>query len=85
MGKPIVLIGETSGNLGSTLYLREVENRREGAPPPVDLAAEQRNGDFLRGEIGARRVTACHDLSDGGLAVALAEMVLAGDRGADAG
>ncbi|MCH8999450.1 MAG: hypothetical protein IID48_14480, partial [Proteobacteria bacterium] len=57
--------------------------RREGAPPPVDLAAEKRNGDFVRALIRAGRVSACHDLADGGLAVALAEMALAGDLGAE--
>ncbi len=81
-GEALVLIGETRGHLGASLYLREVADRREGAPPPVDLAAERRNGDFVRGLIGAGTVTTCHDLSDGGLAVALAEMALAGDLGA---
>ncbi len=48
----------------------------------MDLSVEKRNGDFVRGLIRAGRVTACHDLSDGGLAVALAEMAMKGDRGA---
>ena len=52
------------------------------APPPVDLVAERRNGDFVRAQIAAGAVTACHDVSDGGLAVALAEMALAGATGA---
>jgi len=78
----IVLVGETKGHLGASLYLREILGREEGAPPPVDLAAERRNGDFVRGQILAGAVTACHDLSDGGLAVALAEMAMAGGIGA---
>ena len=78
----ILLIGATEGHLGASLYLRELEGRREGAPPPVELAVERRNGDFVRGLIAAGQVTACHDLSDGGLAVALAEMALAGGLGA---
>jgi phosphoribosylformylglycinamidine synthase len=80
-GLAIVLIGETAGWLGQSLYLRELCDREEGAPPPVDLALERRHGDFVRGEIAARRVDACHDLSDGGLLVALAEMCLGGDMG----
>ncbi|UUX49693.1 phosphoribosylformylglycinamidine synthase subunit PurL [Nisaea acidiphila] len=72
----IVVIGETTGWLGQSIYLREVEGREEGAPPPVDLALEKKNGDFVRGLIEAGSVTACHDISDGGLAVALAEMAL---------
>ena len=81
-GDAVILLGETKGHLGSSLYLREVLGREDGAPPPVDLAAERRIGDFVRGEIEAGRVTACHDLSDGGLLVALAEMAIAGGLGA---
>jgi phosphoribosylformylglycinamidine synthase len=82
-GESLVLIGETAGWLGASLYLRVVAGRGEAvAPPPVDLAAERRNGDFVRGAIGDGRITACHDLSDGGLLVAVAEMALAGGIGA---
>jgi phosphoribosylformylglycinamidine synthase len=81
-GLAIVLLGETAGWLGQSLYLREILGREEGAPPPVDLVVERRNGDFVRGEIAGRRVAACHDLSDGGLLVGLAEMCLAGGTGA---
>ncbi len=59
------------------VYLREIEGREEGAPPPVDLAIEKANGAFVRALIQDGRVSACHDLSDGGIAVAVAEMALA--------
>ncbi len=78
----LVLVGETRGHLGRSLWLETVAGREEGPPPPVDLAAERRNGDFARAEIQAGRVAACHDLSDGGLLVAAAEMALAGGVGA---
>nr|WP_210272745.1 phosphoribosylformylglycinamidine synthase subunit PurL [Chthonobacter rhizosphaerae] len=81
-GEEILLVGGHGAHLGQSLYLREVLGREEGAPPPVDLAVEKRNGDFVRALIADRRVTACHDLSDGGLAVALAEMAMAGSKGA---
>jgi len=81
-GLALVLVGETRGHLGRSLWLEAVEGREEGPPPPVDLAAERRNGDFVRAEIRAGRVAACHDLSDGGLLVAAAEMALAGGTGA---
>ena len=80
-GLAIVLLGATVGWLGQSLYLRETLGREEGAPPPVDLAVERRNGDFVRGQIVGRRIAACHDLSDGGLLVGLAEMCLAGGTG----
>jgi phosphoribosylformylglycinamidine synthase len=82
-GEALVLIGETRGHLGQSLYLRQIEGRDRGTPPPVDLATERRNGDFVRGQIEAEAVTACHDLSDGGLLVAVAEMALAGGIGAE--
>ena len=81
-GLALVLVGETKGHLGRSLWLEAVEGREEGPPPPVDLAAERRNGDFVRAEIRAGRVGACHDLSDGGLLAAAAEMALAGGVGA---
>jgi phosphoribosylformylglycinamidine synthase subunit PurL len=80
-GNALILVGETRGHVGASLYLREIEGREEGAPPPVDLAAERRNGDFVRAMIAAGHVAACHDISDGGLLVALAEMAMAGDLG----
>ncbi len=80
-GDALILIGETQGHLGASLYLREIEGREAGPPPPVDLAAERRNGDFVRAQIGARRAVACHDLADGGLLVAIAEMAMTGGRG----
>ena len=81
-GEAIVLIGETKGWLGQSAYLATVCGREEGAPPPVDLVVERRNGEFVRGLISAGRLSACHDLSDGGLAVALAEMAMAKGIGA---
>ena len=81
-GETIFLIGETKGHLGSSLYLREIAGSEDGAPPPVDLAAERRNGDAVRAAILAGEVTACHDISDGGLLVALADMAIAGGVGA---
>ncbi len=80
-GDALVLIGETHGEMGSSLYLREILGREEGAPPPVDLVLERRAGDFVRGLIRAGEVTVVHDLSDGGLVAATAEMALAANVG----
>ena len=75
-GEAVLLVGETRGWLGQSLYLRDICGRVEGAPPPVDLAAERRHGDFVRSLVRDGRVSAVHDLSDGGLGVGLAEMTL---------
>jgi phosphoribosylformylglycinamidine synthase II len=79
----ILLVGEATGWLGQSLYLRDICGREEGAPPPVDLAAERRNGDFVRALIGQGLASAVHDVSDGGLLVALAEMAMASGIGAE--
>ncbi len=81
-GDTLLLIGETVGWLGQSLYLREIAGREEGSPPPPHLHTEKRNGDFVRDLIRAGQVTVCHDLSDGGLLIALAEMAIAGGIGA---
>ena len=80
-GDSLVLIGETLGALGASLYLREILGREDGAPPPVDLALERKTGDFLRGLIHSGQCKVVHDLSDGGLAIAAAEMALASGVG----
>src|SRR6202012_751336 len=77
----ILLVGETRGELGASLYLRELFGREDGAPPPVDLALEKKNGDFVRGLIRSGQVKVVHDLSDGGLICAAAEMALASGVG----
>lgn len=82
-GDIVLLIGTLTGEMGQSIYLREIEGREEGAPPRVDLAAERLHGDYLREMIGKGLITAAHDLSDGGLGVALAEMAIAGNIGAD--
>ena len=78
----LVLVGVTRGWLGQSLWLREVGGREEGAPPPVDFPAERAAGEFVRAQILAGAVRACHDVSDGGLLVAVAEMAIAGNVGA---
>ncbi len=81
-GETIILLGETKGWLGASLYLREIAGLEEGAPPPVALHRERRAGELVRSLIAAGEVRAVHDVSDGGLLVALAEMALAGNVGA---
>jgi phosphoribosylformylglycinamidine synthase len=80
-GDRVLLVGETRGELGASLYLRELFGREDGAPPPVDLALEKKNGDFVRSLIRSGAVKVVHDLSDGGLICAAAEMALASGVG----
>ena len=81
----IVLVGAPDSwgtHLGQSIYMRDVHGRTDGPPPPVDLAHEKKAGDLVRWLIANGVATAVHDLSDGGLAVALAEMAMAGGIGA---
>jgi len=80
-GDVLVLIGATRGELGQSMYLREVHGRQDGAPPVVDLAEEKKNGDLVRGLIRDGFATVVHDLSDGGLAAAVADLALYNDIG----
>ncbi|MGR3501414.1 phosphoribosylformylglycinamidine synthase subunit PurL [Pseudaestuariivita sp.] len=78
-GHVAMVIGETTGHLGQSALLAEVFNRVEGDAPPVDLEAEKRNGDFIRAHRDL--ITACTDLSDGGLALAAFELAEAAGVG----
>jgi phosphoribosylformylglycinamidine synthase len=82
-GEAILLVGECGGWLGQSLYLRDVCGREEGAPPPVDLQVENRNGTIVGRLINDGFLTAVHDMSDGGLLVAIAEMAMASGIGAE--
>ena len=78
----ILLVGGHGSHLGQSIYLREVLGKEEGAPPPVDLAVEKKNGDFVRQLIRTGQLTAVHDVSDGGLGLAVIEMAMASGLGA---
>jgi phosphoribosylformylglycinamidine synthase len=80
-GDALLLIGQTKGHLGQSVYLREIEGKEDGGAPPVDLAMEKKNGDFVRALIEAGRIDTVHDVSDGGILVAASEMALAGAIG----
>jgi phosphoribosylformylglycinamidine synthase len=80
-GEAVVVIGETRGWLGASLYLRELCGREEGAPPPVALHREKREGEFIRAMIAQDLVSAVHDVADGGLLVAIAEMAMSSGIG----
>ncbi|HKJ62414.1 MAG TPA: phosphoribosylformylglycinamidine synthase subunit PurL, partial [Hyphomicrobiales bacterium] len=77
----LLMLGEINGHLGQSLYQELATGSFNGAPPPVDLNAEKQAGDFVRSVIRDGLCSTVHDISDGGLLVALAEMALAGGTG----
>ena len=80
-GECLAVIGPNYPEIGQSLWLREIHGREEGAPPHVDLKDEKLNGEIVRQLIADGAVTAVHDISDGGLLVAVTEMALAGNLG----
>ncbi len=82
-GDRLLLLGHTRGHLGQSALLAELFGREEGEVPPVNLDAERKVGAFLRRANARGEIGAAHDLSDGGLAVAAAEMALAGGVGVE--
>jgi len=91
VGDAIYLVGPefwarpdpTRSHLGQSLWLREIKGIEGGRTPPTDLTIERNAGEIIRELIADGLVNAVHDLSDGGLAVALAEMALASGLGAE--
>ena len=80
-GEMIVLLCHGQGHLGQSLWLRELHGREAGAPPQVNLGMERATGELVRGLIADGLVSAVHDCADGGAAVAMTEMALAGNIG----
>ncbi|MDT8343739.1 MAG: phosphoribosylformylglycinamidine synthase subunit PurL [Thermohalobaculum sp.] len=80
-GEALVLIGHSEGSLGQSALIWELWRRQDGDAPHVDLRAERKAGELVRALKAEGLITAAHDLSDGGLAVAAAEMALAGGTG----
>jgi len=82
-GHTIIRVGDMKGHLGASVYLRAIEGNEDGCPPAVDLEVEKKHGDFIRLIIEQGWVSSCHDISDGGQLVAIAEMAMAGGIGAN--
>ncbi len=83
-GDEVLLIGSTTAGLGASEYLHRVHGVEAGAPPPLDLELEEKVQAIVRGLVSDGICRSAHDVGQGGLAVALAEMALAGDCGVDA-
>jgi phosphoribosylformylglycinamidine synthase len=79
-GDRIALLGALRGELGGSEFLQAAFNKVLGKPPSLDLAAEARLQSLVRGLIRSGKVHSAHDCAEGGLAVALAECCLIGDK-----
>ncbi len=81
-GNPVFLIGETKSELGGSAYL-ELMDGKSSIVPKVDFDLLKQSIDVLLKAIDNGLVVSCHDLSDGGLGVCMAEMCIGGDIGAE--
>jgi phosphoribosylformylglycinamidine synthase subunit PurL len=84
-GDAIVLVGGPSDGgigeeLGASLYLRETHGLKRGRPPEMDIEREKKMHDAVRAAIRLSEVRSAHDLSEGGLLVALAESAVGGSK-----
>lgn len=83
VGDVILLLGETKAELGGSEFQYVIHGCTEGRPPAIDLEVEKRLQQTVLQAIRDGRVRSAHDLSDGGLAVALAESCITGQLGAE--
>ena len=79
----ILIIGETKGHLECSIYAKEVEKIENGQPPKVDLEKELSNGKFILNLANQNLIHICKDISDGGLAIALAEICIMSNVGCE--
>ena len=79
----ILIIGETKGHLECSIYAKEVEKIENGQPPKVDLEKELSNGKFILNLANQNLIHVCKDISDGGLAIALAEICITSNVGCE--
>ncbi len=77
----IIVLGKTEGHLTQSIYATELLDFKEGLPPKVDLKEEKRNGLTVKNIIEKSLIDTCHDISDGGLLVALSEMSMKNEIG----
>jgi phosphoribosylformylglycinamidine synthase II len=82
-GETVLVVGRNAAKMGQSLWLREIHGREDGPPPAVDLVQERAVGEFIQSAIRDRLVTSVHDVSDGGVLVAVSEMALASGLGID--
>ncbi len=82
IGSLLLVIGKTNGHLHQSEFFRIILNHKKGPPPEVNLFNEKNNGLTLQKLISKKLVNSAHDISSGGIIVALSEMCISGNIGA---
>ena len=78
----LIVVGETKGHIHQSALCHDILHLKKGPPPTMNLQEEKKNSFFIRGLIEKKLVQSAHDVSDGGIALAIAEMCMAGTIGA---
>ena len=77
----VIVVGKTFGHLGQSVFINEIYNIHEGLPPEVNLLNERNNGEMILKLINSETINSVHDVSTGGIILALAEMSLSSNIG----
>ena len=78
----LIVVGETKGHVHQSALCHDILYLKKGPPPTMNLEEEKKNSFFIRGLIEKKLAQSVHDVSDGGIALAIAEMCMAGKIGA---
>ena len=77
-----MIVGKTDGKLSQSIFLREIFGEKEGPPPEINLFNEKNNGITMQELLSKDLVLSCHDISQGGILIAIAKMCIKGNVGA---
>ena len=80
-GNLVIVIGKTEGHLEQSIFAREILNEKKGPPPEINLFNEKNNGDTVKRLIKDNLVLSCHDISVGGILIAISKMCIKGKKG----
>ena len=78
----LLVVGETKGHIHQSALCHDILHLKKGPPPAINLNEEKKNSFFIRELIDKKIAKSVHDISDGGIALAVAEMCMAGKMGA---
>ena len=81
-GNLLLIIGETKGHIHQSALCYDILHIKKGPPPSINLAEEKKNSFFIRDLINKKIALSVHDISDGGIALTIAEMCMSGKIGA---
>ena len=77
----VIVIGKTEGHLDQSIFARSILSEKKGPPPEINLFNEKNNGETILKLIEERLIESAHDISLGGIIIALARMCIKGNKG----